>query len=283
MLTAQFIFVAAWTVVKYVGNRLPLFEIIFFRGLFSLVILIPLTHFRLHTFRGSDISTLFLRALFGFIALALSFYAMIHMEIGNTVTLFNTLPIFVALFAPSLLGEPFGKLQFALTIVSFAGITMILKPDEGMLSNISIYALSAGFFAALAMICIRKLRMTDSTLIITLYFTVFITIASSPMAIASFIMPTPGEWGCLVAVGTSITFGQLFMTKAYRFGRASTIAPFSYFSVILSYISGLIFFTEIPDWLSLMGAFIIVASGIGIMLTAPEKRCVPGSTPCTRT
>jgi len=282
MLAAQLIFVAAWGAIKFLGDRLPLFELVFFRGFFSLIILIPLTHFKHRSFRGRDLSTLFLRAFFGLVAMVMSFYAMIHMEMGNTVTLFNTLPIFVALLAPALLGEAFGRLQFALIIVAFVGITVVLKPDENILQGVSIYALLAGLMAALSMICIRKLRATDSIFIITLYFTIFTTVVSAPLAFMNFVRPTAVEWGWLVFIGVAITFAQLFMTKAYRLGDASTIAPFSYASVIGAYAAGLLFFSEIPDIWSIIGAAIIVAGGIGIMIAAPKAQRVPGSTPGAR-
>jgi len=198
------------------------------------------------------------------------------------VTLFNTLPIFVALLAPALLGEAFGRLQFALIIVAFVGITVVLKPDENILQGVSIYALLAGLMAALSMICIRKLRATDSIFIITLYFTIFTTVVSAPLAFMNFVRPTAVEWGWLVFIGVAITFAQLFMTKAYRLGDASTIAPFSYASVIGAYAAGLLFFSEIPDIWSIIGAAIIVAGGIGIMIAAPKAQRVPGSTPGAR-
>lgn len=283
MLAAEICFVAAWTAIKKMGQRLPLFEIIFFRAFFSLLILLPLTRWRLHTFRGRDLCTLFLRAITGYAAMILAFYAIINIEIGDAVALFNTLPIFVALMSPALLGEPFRKLQLAFIAVAFAGVIIVLKPSSDIFAGASLYALIAGFLAALAMICIRKLGATDSPLIITLYFTAFSAIASLPVAASDFILPTVAEWAWLAFVGLAVTFGQLFMTKAYKFGTAATISPFGYASVIGSYIAGLFFFSEIPDHQSIVGAFVIIASGIGIMLAAPPRQCVPGSTPGART
>ncbi len=283
MCLSQILFVCSWTTIKIVGQRLPLFEIILFRALFSLIILAPLTHWHMGTFRGVGWITIFLRSLTGMAAMILAFYAIIHIEIGNASTLFNTLPIFVAILAPALLGESFRWIQFALVLVAFGGIALILKPDADVFQGISLYALLAGFLAALSMICIRRLRRTDSVLTITLHFTLFTFVVSLPFAISHFIWPTPKEWALLILIGVVVTFAQIMLTRAYHFGRAATIAPFSYVSVIGAYVAGLLFFSEIPDWLSLVGAVIVVIAGIGVMLAAPAEQKVPGSTPGART
>ena len=283
MLAAQVVFVTVWSAIKHLGGRIPLFELVFFRAAISLIVLLPLTHWRHKSFRGHAFVTLFLRAFFGFLAMVFGFYAMTNMELGNAVTLFNTFPIFVALLAPSLLDERFSRLQFAFALAAFAGIAMVLRPDANILQGASVYALLAAILAALSMICIRKLGRTDSVLIITLYFTAFTTMASAPMAAIQFVKPTASEWGYLIFIGVAVTFAQLFLTKAFKHAAASTIAPFSYLSVIGSYIAGFVLFSEVTDPWSAIGAAIIIAAGTGVMLSAPKAQRVPGSVPGVRT
>ena len=282
MIIAQSIFVLVWTAIRYVGERLPVFEITFFRAAISLIILLPITHLKHGSLKGKSWPALVLRAVAGFVAMALSFYAMINMEFGNAVTLFNTLPIFVALLAPSLLGEPFRKIQFILVIIAFVGIITILKPGEGLLDPISLCALLAAFLAALAMICIRKLRKSDSIFIITLYFTAFTTIASIPLAIMDFVWPTPAEWFWLIFIGTFVTLAQLLLAHSYHLGRASIIAPFSYVSVLGSFAMGVFFFQEMPNIWTIIGAITVVVAGIAIMIVSSPPQKVPGSTPGVR-
>ncbi len=283
MILAQIVFVTTWTAIKTLGKRLPLFEIIFFRAFFSSLILLPLTHWRIGTFRGHDWITIFLRSLTGVAAMIAAFYTMIHIELGNAATLLNTLPIFVAILAPSLLGEPFRRRQFLFVLIAFAGILFILKPDAELVQGNSLIGLLAGFLAALAMLCLRKLRHTDNVLTITLHFTLFTALVCLPFMLRHFIWPTREEWFWLAFIGFFVTFAQLFMARAYHFGRASTIAPFAYISVIGSYIAGLVFFTEVPDLLSAIGSAVVIVGGVGVMLTAPPAQHIPGSTPGART
>lgn len=262
----ELIFVFAWAAIKSLGSHLPVFEIVFFRSFISLLIFIPLVKWRHHTFRGTAWPTLFLRSLFGWVAMILSFYSVVHINLGDASTLLNTLPIFVALFSPTLLGEPFLKKQFIFIIISFLGIAFVVKPEFVSTNYVYGYALLASVFSAFAMICIRKLHRTDSTLIINFYFTIFATVATIPFIFMEFAWPTGAEWILLCVIGVLTTFYQICMTKAYRFGNASTIAPFSYVSVIGAYIIGILYFNEIPDVWSILGAIIIVASGIGVII-----------------
>jgi drug/metabolite transporter (DMT)-like permease len=269
MVAAQLSFVAAWVLIKYLGDRLPLFEIVFFRAFFSLIILASLVKLRGASLRTRDPRSMFFRSLFGVTAMALSFYGMIHLNLGNAAVLQNTMPIFVALLAPLMLAEPFSWRQLVFVLTAFAGVALMLTPQTSASWTLSLVPLTAGFFGALSMIYVRRLATRESALSITFLFTAFCALVSLPPAFAVFVMPTPREWVANAVIGVMVTFGQLFLTRAYRFGRASTIAPFSYSSVIGSYLVAMLLFGEVPLPLTLVGALIIVASGVGVMFFRP--------------
>jgi len=269
MVIAQVLFASSWTAIKFLGTRIPLFELVFFRGFISFFILIFIVLWKERTLRGNNYAALFLRSLFGTAAMIMAFYAMIRVDIGNASVLFNTLPIWVALLAPPILGESFSLRKLVLILAAFGGIALILKPEAETMRVASLIALAAGFLGAIAMLCVRKMAASDSALIITLYFTAFTSAVAAPFTIADYVPPTAAEWGWLIMIGVSLTGAQVFMTHAYKFGHASTIAPFSYASVFSAYIAGLWFFGEVPDLLSAVGAAIIVFSGIGIMFSKP--------------
>lgn len=272
MLTAQLLFVAVWSLVKHLGLRLPVLEIVFFRSLFSLAFLVPLVFRMVGSFRANDLGTVLLRSFLSFLSMVLSFWAMVHMAIGDAVTLVNTLPIFVALFAPSVIGERFDRRQFALVLVAFAGIALIAKPTSGLVTFVALAALGSGLLSSFSTLLIRKLADTDHALVITFYFTAFSVAASAPFAFSGFVMPARAEWLGLAAIGVAVSLGQVLLTTAYRYATASTIAPFGYFAVIGSYVSGLLFFGEVPDMGSGLGALTVVAAGVAILLTAPATR-----------
>jgi len=278
MTLAQIFFMSVWSAIKSIGAHMSPMEVAFFRGFFSLIVLIPMMLIRGNSFRGKDKKSLILRTLFGYAAMLLAFYTVAHMKIGNAVTIFNIQPIFIAMLAPMMIKEPLLKKQMTFICIAFIGIALIIKPSSGLLQNpVSLMALVASILAAFAMVFLRKLSKTDSIWTVTFYFTVFTTCASAILAFSHIVLPTSKDFALLIYIGFAVTFAQLFLTKAYRYASASTISPFGYTSVIMSYLVGMFFFSERPDLISILGACIVMVSGIGVILTAPKKSLAPGT------
>ncbi len=273
MISAELLFACSWAMIKWLGGRLPVFEVVFFRATLSLVVLTAIMLWRGSSFRGKNYKLLIVRGALGFLGIATSFTAMIKMNLGNASMLLNTFPLFVALLAPFMIGERFKRVNFIFVAIAFAGIGLIMKPTHHIFHNVALLGLLSGVFAALSVITVRRLTVTDTSSVITFYFTLITAIAATPVAMGEFVMPTKLEWLLLVSMGSAVTIGQLLMTRAYSFARAATISPFAYVSVLGAYIFGIIIWGDVPDMLSVAGGVMIVAAGIGITLT--EGRAEP--------
>ena len=271
MIAAQLTFALAWIAIKYLGENIPLFEIIFFRSLIGLLVTAPLTYFRTGTLKGKNYPLLLLRGLTGLLAMIGAFYAMIHMNIGDAALLFNTAPLFVAILAPIFLKEKITKFTFLWIAVAFIGLALILKPTSGLLEFPALIALLAGFIISVTIISIRKLHKTDGALTITLYFSIFITVCSAPFALSDFVFPSGNQWILIIIVGVFVTFAQLLLTQAFKYAPASAIAPFGYMSVLFSYIFGIILWAEIPDYLSIIGTILVITGGVAVTKIASKK------------
>ncbi|MFH1654140.1 MAG: DMT family transporter [Pseudomonadota bacterium] len=282
MIVSQLGFVIAWSLIKKVGVKIPLFEVIFFRGLISLPLLFLLAkssgHLRLKI--NSPIPLL-LRCIFGISAMICYFYSLTKLAIGDAATLTNTAPIFIAILSPLMLKESVSKKQFWFIAIAFGAVILILKPGWGVIQVGAIFAVASGLFAALSQIQIRKLKNRDNPFTITIYFTIFVILVSVVPAMGKFVMPSLKEWIFFGIIGLATTLSQLMMTKAYHLADASFIAPFGYTSVIFSYCAGIILWMEVPDVVSIVAALIIISCGVAIMLTSRGR--VPGPTPVVRT
>lgn len=270
---AEVIFAFAWAAIKTVGARLAPFEVVFFRAILSLLILIVFMLWRGNTFKGNNYKLLFLRGILGFLGMIASFTAMIKMNLGNASILLNTFPLFVAIFAPLFIGERFLRINFVFVLISFAGIIMILKPTSDIFHNVALLGLTSGILIALSVVCVKRLSLTDSSSVITFYFTLITAIVSFPFAARVFLWPTPFEWLLLIWIAFAVTAGQLMMVKAFRYARAATISPFAYVSVLCSYLLGIVLWHDIPDMLSLAGGALIIVAGVAI--TMSEGRVKP--------
>jgi drug/metabolite transporter (DMT)-like permease len=267
MVAAEVIFSCGWAMIKWVGGRLPVFEVVFFRAVLSLIILTAIMLWRGSSFRGKNYKLLFTRGLFGFLGIVTSFAAMIKMNLGNASILLNTFPLFVALLAPVFIGEKFKHINFIFVVTAFAGISLIIKPTQHIFHNMAFLGLLSGICAAFSVISVRRLTLTDSSSVITFYFTLITTLASIPFIAGKFVMPTTFEWLLLAGIGTAVTVGQLLMAKAYSYAHAATVSPFAYISVLGAYIFGIIIWKEVPDILSIIGCVLIVIAGVAITIT----------------
>lgn len=265
-----------WAGVKLASATLPMFEIIFFRALFSFLMLAVMVKQEGRSFQPvQQRKLLFVRSIAGALAMILVFFALKYISIGNATALFNTMPIFAALLAPVLVGEVFYRKNFLFILMAFVGICLILKPDGGLFDNAAFLSLGGGFFMAVAEVWLRRLHKSEATSVIAFYMAGALTIMVVIPCLQQFQMPTIMEWLILIGIAVSVTIAQIFGTKAYAFAEAAIIAPFVYITVILSYIVGVVVFDEIPDCLSLIGAVVITLSGVLIIRERTRARSIP--------
>ncbi|MBM4388423.1 MAG: DMT family transporter, partial [Deltaproteobacteria bacterium] len=129
---------------------------------------------------------------------------------------------------------------------------------------VSLLGLVSAVFAALAYICVRRLSATDSVETIVFYFTGISTLLSLPALFIDFALPDANGWIGLAGVGVFATLGQLFLTSAYRYERASIVSSFSYMTPLFSFFLGIALFDEIPRTASIIGSLMIILSGVAI-------------------
>lgn len=278
LLIAELFFSSMWACVKLNGPTIPFFQIIFFRTITSVIIVGLLMLFKGITFRINNKRIMFSRCFFGYIGLAMSFYAFTKMSIGNVATLHHTSPIFVALLSPIFLKERAGLIVILCIIVAFIGVGFIVRPDEGIINTVSIIALLSGLFAALAYMSVRHLRLTDNFYLITFYFALFGAFVSLPLMLQNFTMPDVRELMLLLGAGIFGTFAQLLLTYAYRCTPANLLTPFNNSAVIFSFTYGWILWQEAPDLFTIIGASLIIIASIIISILA-NKHAIPKTLP----
>lgn len=278
MVAATLCLATGWVGIKFAGERLPTAEVVCLRSLVGLPLLIPIARMRAESLWGHNKRLLLLRGLAGLIGMMCVFYSMIHLNMGDASVLLNTFPLFVALLAPFLLKESTHPLVFLFAIIAFIGIGCIVRPTAEFINVAALIGLAGGFFVALAMIAIRKLRATENTWVIALWFSAVVTLGALPFMLMDFVMPTPREALMLLVAGCILTMSQLFVTKAYGYATAATIAPFAYAAVIWSYGLDILVWDFVPDFWSIVGSGIIIASSIGTMFFARKPYIKTGAT-----
>ena len=262
---AELCFVGMGSLVKLLSENLPSQNVLFFRNLFGLLILLPLI-FRLgiKTLKTDKLKWHFLRSLSGVSAMYCFFYALSELPLADAMLLKISAPLFIPIIAFVWLSEHISLRATMAILIGFLGVILVLKPT-GTVHIASIAGLMGGALAALAKVTIRRMSDTEPISRIVFYFgLISLIIATIPM-FWFWQNPNQKEWMLLILLGGFGTFGQLFLTKAYTLAPASRIAPFTYSSILFAAAIGWIFWSEIVTLLTVSGAFLIIMTGILII------------------
>jgi len=142
---------------------------------------------------------------------------------------------------------------------------------SGGVSNMSgatlgaLVAFISCFFAATAMVLVRRLVQTERSATIVLYFSITSSIFGLCTLPFGWVMPTPQQFAMLIGAGIFGGIAQILLTESYRHADMSVVAPFEYASLILSIAAGYFFFNDIPTVEMLVGGLIVVGSGLFII------------------
>lgn len=182
------------------------------------------------------------------------------MPIATAVTILYLAPIFTVILAAFINKEPPNKQQWPFIILGFIGAVLMKNFDPRASLLHFAMGVTAAFFAGLAYNFIRRLRGKAHHHLIIFYFPLVTIPICLPFLIPSWVTPNLFELTGLLAIGICTQIAQVFMTKAYMEEKASKISHFNYLTCVYAFLTGIIFFNEQLNWISLLGMFCILIS-----------------------
>nr|WP_281354706.1 DMT family transporter [Roseospira navarrensis] len=266
MLLSAVSFSAMGGMIKVVGGELHSFQVVFFRCLFGMMVLLPFIRRQgfgiFHTRRPGMHS---LRVVFGILAMFCLFHAITHMELAAAITITYARPLFMIVLAVLILGEVVRWRRGLATAVGFVGVIVVMRPDPTALDIHALTALASAALIASALTMVKMLSSTEKPLSILMWFVTGAVLASLGPALWVWRWPEPLTWVLLVAIGAAASLGQYLAVRAYREGEATLVTPFDYSQILWATLIGMVLFAEVPDAWTLVGAAIIIASALYIM------------------
>lgn len=178
-----------------------------------------------------------------------------------------TAPIFVVMLSIPLLGERVGKHRWLAVFMGFAGVLIVVRPTPAGVEPAMLYVLFAAMLFALYQILTRRLATVDSAGTTAIYTIVVSLLVSAVLVPWHYVSPSANDvavWIAFAATGLLGGLRHLFVIKAYEHAPASVISPFFYAELVGVTILGLLVFADLPDRWTVVGAVIIVASGLYI-------------------
>lgn len=261
-------------VIKYLGQSYSIFQIVFFIVLFGfpLTTLILMGEKRPETLRPKFPVLTILRSVLVVITGGAAFYAFSTLPLAQTYAILFAMPLVITLLSIPILGERVGPRRAAAVVVGLIGVLVVLRPGAASLEWGHLAAMLAAVTGSLVSVILRKTGNEERSVVLILYpmianFLVMATILPfvyRPMPLIDMALMAA------VAVLALIAMGLVIM--AYRCARAVIVAPMQYSQIIWAVIYGALLFDESLDMPTVIGASIIIASGIYIVLREDSAR-----------
>lgn len=264
LLAAMAVFTVLDTSAKVLTQSLPIPVSVFFRYFIALLIAIGVVWQRggasllttRHPYLQVSRGLLLMGSTFG------NFLAMSYLQLAQTAAIFFTIPLWVCALSMPLLGEKVGLRRWMAVAVGFGGVIVIMRPGSAGFHWAMLVSLGNAFLGACYNLATRKVGGHDATETSLFYVCLVGAAASALPAFNAWLQPVGGQWVLLLLMGVAGAAGHLLMIEAHRLAPASTIAPFIYTQIIWMTLSGALVFGQFPDLWTVLGAAVVVASGI---------------------
>lgn len=207
------------------------------------------------------------RAISGLIGLALLFFTVSLLPLAEATTLTFTTPLFATLLGALVLREPTGWHRWSAVGLGFAGVLVVVHPGAGHFAPLgTALGLAYALMTAIVSIQLRRIGRTEHPLATVFWFGVLATPIAAIAAAFSF-RPHPTEvWLMMIGIGLIGSLTQICLTTSLRLGPVSTVVPMDYSGLIWATLFGFALFGVLPNWTTWLGAPLIIASGIYIVL-----------------
>ncbi|MEP3246121.1 MAG: DMT family transporter [Sneathiella sp.] len=265
--TAIFLFVCMDSIVKYAAKIYDPIQVVwaryFFHMLLMILFLAPSQGMAL--VRTSNLKLQIFRSMLLLGATICFFTALKYVPLADAGAMGSTSPLFVTVLSVFILGEKVSFRRWTAVCIGFVGALIILRPGMSVVHPAMFLVVGMSVFYASYQIATRKLAGVDTS-ITTLFYTALV--GAIVMSIATpfvWTMPDLEGWLILAVIGLIGGVSHFIIIKALSFTSASTAAPFSYTQLIWTALSGYVFFGDLPDNFTILGAAVIVASGLYIL------------------
>ena len=250
-------------IVKW-SEDYPLGQVLFFRGFFGVILyFIIMPRDRIKNFYLTKRPGLhFLRCMSGLIALVAIFIALRNLPLATVVSISFAAPIFTTIFSIFLLSEKVGMFRWIAVLVGFIGIIIITEPGFSSFNIYFIYPIIFCLGLSYVAIAIRQLSTTEPVWLISLYFSIAITLASLVTLPYGWVIPNFGDLILLMLIGVFGGFANLWLGQSYKLAEVSLVSPLKYLALVFAIAFGYFIWGEIPSFKTLLGAALVIISSI---------------------
>lgn len=218
------------------------------------------------------------RAVSAAVSGLLAFYAFSVLPMAQVYAILFATPLVITILSVPLLGEKVGPRRAGAVLVGLVGVLIVLRPGSVDLTLGHLASMGSAVAGALTSVIARKIGGVERVSVMLLYAMMgnFLIMAA---AMPFVYLPMPGaDVGRMVVVAVLAFIAMRLIIQAYRRAEAVVVAPMQYSQIIWAVVFGALFFNEYPDGMTLLGASVVILSGVYIVLREAKAK-VSDNTP----
>jgi drug/metabolite transporter (DMT)-like permease len=286
-----FVFTIQDAIIKQISGSYPVTELVAVRSLVALPILACLVHVEtgLRAVFTPRAGWLALRAFTLFMSYTTYYLAFPVLPLAEAVALFFTAPLLITMLAGPALGERIGWRAWLAITAGFVGVIVMLQPGTTLFEPAAFLSLLSALLYAAAALMTRRLGVAEKASVMTLYSVWVYLVGAVGLAVTlqaaafsttshpslTFLLrpwtvPTGRDFLLMAACGLIAAIAMTLLTSAYRAAPANVVAPFEYTGILWLPLWGFMFFAEVPNWATVLGALLIVGAGITVLRSRGE-------------
>ncbi|QSX06984.1 DMT family transporter [Sedimentibacter sp. zth1] len=258
--------------VKITPN-ISLMQKIFARNFFSLILAFFILKKNKICLLGKKENQKYLlfRSICGLLGVILFFYGAMMVDLSDGAILNKLSPFVIIILAAIFLKEKIKKFHIIAFLLALIGSYLVIKPKfDFSIIPYTILVISA-ILSGIAFTSLRALGDKENTYTIVFHYSLISVVSSIPFAFLNLNFENYINILILLGVGIFACVGQIALTYAFKFGKASEVSIYDYSNIIFSTLLGYFFLNETPDIWDMIGGFIIILSSIIIYIFSKKR------------
>ena len=254
-------------IAKLLVERYDPIQVVFFRNLIALPMVGAFVLY-LHGWSGFQTAHVQIHAARGLLMLggAYTFFKGLEtLDLAEATALVFSAPIFITALSVPLLGEAVGWRRWLAVVIGFVGVLIIVRPGGATFQPASLYVIGTALLYAIFMISARWLGPRESMWTMMFYVMLFPMLYAAPLAATVWVPISLDDLPFFVAQALLGALGITLIGQAFRLAPAAIVAPFDYTALIWASLLGWLVWADTPGFWTLVGASVIVVSGIFIV------------------
>jgi drug/metabolite transporter (DMT)-like permease len=207
-----------------------------------------------------------LRGALNVVSATAFYFSLRYLPLAEATAISFAAPLCVTLLSVWLLKERVDRGRWLALAVGFAGVMLIVRPGSSAFQPAALLPLITAGLYAVMMITARAIGKTESVLTTGFYIVAAQLVCSATALPWFWNVPQVQHWPFFAGIALFSTLGLTLITQAFRIAPASTVAPFDYTGLVWATLLGWLFWQDVPDVPTYVGALVIVASGLYIVL-----------------